>query len=74
MRVTDQLIKDREKKQKAKRSFNEEDDNEETMTYKGRGTLVSLNTAPGVFESQMQRGINSEKSIFDKMAIFRTEE
>lgn len=71
MRLTDRLIKDTEKKQNAQRPI--EEDEEETMTYQERRPIVSLNAAPGVFESKMERGINSEKSIFDKTAIFRTE-
>ena len=74
MQLTDRLIKDTEKKQKGQRPIVDEDEEEETMTYQERRPVVSLNTTPGVFESKMGRGINSEKSIFDKTAIFRTEE
>lgn len=73
MRLTDRLIKDTEKRQNIRRLPND-DDGEETMTYQERKPLISLNTAPSVFDSQFNRGINSEKSIFDKTAIFRTGE
>ena len=74
MQLTDRLIKDMEKKQKARRFINDDDDDEETMTYKEQSRAIPLNVDPGVFESQMKRGINNEESIFDKTAIFRTKE
>ena len=73
MQLTDRLIKDTEKRKKIQRPIEDDDDGEETLTYQERKSIVSLNTAPGAFESQMNRGINSDKSIFDRTAIFHTE-
>lgn len=69
MRLNDRLIRDTKKKDRARRSL--DDAEEETMTYQERRTSVSLNTAGDVFDSRLDHGINSDKSIFDKTAIFQ---
>lgn len=33
----------------------------------------ALNQNKSVFESRLQEGINTEKSVFDKKAVFRTD-
>lgn len=71
MPLTDRLIKDTAKKRKLLHSLPDENDEEETMTYQKRKAGVSLNKSPDVFDSQLNRGINSDKSIFDKTAVFR---
>lgn len=50
----------------------DEDDGEETMTYRERPHIEYLNSKPGVFDSAMRRGINTDDSVFDRSAVFRT--
>lgn len=72
MQSANQLIKGAEKKteQGAGCPLSGGDGGEETMTYQERKPIISLNMAPDVFDSQLGCGINSDKSIFDKTAIF----
>lgn len=71
MQLNDRLAKDMKKKENLRRF---EDDEEETMTYQERRPLISLNTAPDVFDSKLSHGINNDKNIFDRTAVFQTNE
>lgn len=46
----------------------------ETLTYLNRKRETSLNEEQGVFQGKTFAGINTEKSIFDRTAVFRVEE
>ena len=50
------------------------DVDEETYTYMQKKPSAYINEGKGVFDIKQQTGINSDKSIFDKKAIFRTDE
>ena len=70
MRVTEKIfIKNNQEKNKNGRNY----DGEETMAYDVRKRKRDINDSSGhVFSGNMQTGINTGKSIFDKTAIFRT--
>lgn len=68
MRVTERLIRQNQKKANRRKTYPEE---EETMTYKKRESIGSLNRERGVFDSRFS-GINTEKSVFDQTAVFQT--
>lgn len=72
MRVTESLIRQNKKNNQKKNQFNEDD--EPTMRYKEeKQEYWALNQNKSVFESRLQEGINTEKSVFDKKAVFRTD-
>ena len=55
-------------KQKKQSQF----EDEEWLTYKTRQKEKPLNEEPGAFYSTVFEGINSQKSVFDKSALFHT--
>lgn len=71
MRVTESLIRQNKIKNQKKNGFKEED--EPTMRYKEeRQEYWAINQNKSVFESKFQDGINTAESVFDKTAVFRT--
>lgn len=74
MRVTERYNQKNNEKSKEKNRKNDEDlyaDFYEAESKKKR--MSALNTDKGVMQESIYEGINSEKSIFDKTAVFRTE-
>ncbi len=74
MRVTDLLIKENQKKKKKQQRADFFDEEEETLTYQERPRQASLNEGPQMMTGKTFEGINSRKSVFDRMAVFHTEE
>lgn len=73
MRVTESLIQQNKINNQKKNQFNEED--ESTMRYKEKTQEYwALNQSRSVFESEFQNGINTAESVFDRKAVFRTQE
>ncbi len=73
MRLSDRLVKQNEQKEKRRKSFVPEDE-EDTYTYQKRGTIGDLNGKhSGVFQIADETAINRMESIFDRTAIFRTD-
>ena len=70
MRIDDRLVKQNKEKEKAKKRSVEDD--EETLTYRQRDRVMPLNEQKGAFTDRVNKGINTEKSIFDKTAVFNT--
>lgn len=72
MRVTESLIRQNKLNNQKKNRFQE--DEEPTMRYKEESREYwALNQNKSVFESGFQKGINTTESIFDKKAVFRTD-
>ena len=71
MRLNERLAKQQIGKN---RSGNQTVEEEETLTYQNRKRETSLNEEQGVFQGKTFEGINTEKSIFDRTAVFRVEE
>ena len=69
MRLSDRLVKQQQNENKKKQSQFED---EEWLTYKTRQKEKPLNEEPGAFYSTVFEGINSQKSAFDKSALFHT--
>lgn len=68
MRVTEKLINDNKKKK-----LNQEKEPEIVEMYMERKkTNESLNRRGSVFESKYSDGINTNKSVFDLKATFKT--
>ena len=71
MRVTESLIRQNKINNQKKNFFHEDD--EPTMRYKEeRQEYWAINQNKSVFESKFQDGINTAESVFDKTAVFRT--
>lgn len=72
MRVTEDLIRqNRMKNQQRTRMQNEEE--EPTMRYKEeKREYWAVNGNKSVFDSPMDEGINTGKSVFNRKAVFRT--
>ena len=71
MRVTESLIRQNKINNK-KNQFHE--DEEATMRYKEENhEYWAMNQMKSVFESRFYEGINTAESVFDKKAVFRTE-
>ena len=71
MRLNDRLAQQQIRKN---RSGNRTVEEEETLTYLSRKRETSLNEEQGVFQGKTFEGINTEKSVFDRTAVFRVEE
>ena len=72
MRVTESLISQNKINNNKKNQFHE--DEEPTMRYKEEThEYWAINQTKSVFESRFQEGINTAESVFDKKAVFRTE-
>lgn len=71
MRLSDRLAMQQMRKSGSGNGRVEE---EETLTYQNRKRETSLNEERGVFQGKTFEGINTEKSIFDRTAVFRVEE
>lgn len=69
MRLSDRLVKQQQNENKKKQSQFED---EEWLAYKTRQKEKPLNEEPGAFYSTVFEGINSQKSVFDKSALFHT--
>ena len=67
-------LSDRLAKQQRKKNVNRPEEEEETLTYLNRKSERSLNEEQGIFQGKTFEGINTEKSIFDRTAVFRVEE
>ncbi len=75
MALTERLIKGTQdvNRQKA-RNYGKQLDPEEDetgMAYAPRKANQFINEEKGVFSTEMTSGINTEKSVFDKTAVFR---
>lgn len=69
MRLGDRLVKQQQNENRKKQSQFED---EEWLTYKTRQKEKPLNEEAGAFHSTVFEGINSQKSVFDKSALFHT--
>ncbi|MCC8163858.1 MAG: hypothetical protein LIO86_12010 [Lachnospiraceae bacterium] len=69
MRVTDRLIEDAKK-----RARKPEPEDEEMDEYMERRRQPYLNEKKAVFDDDTFGGFNTQKSVFDRTAIFRTGE
>lgn len=70
MRVTEKLFLENNRKKNKKKNGEEW---EETMTYATRNKKINLNQAKDhARESSLFRGINTDKSSFDRLATFHT--
>lgn len=65
MRLDDRLAKQGRQKNRGNAEAEEE-----TLTYKAYPRRQNLNEEQGVFQHHTFEGINSEKSLFDKTALF----
>ena len=75
MQLTDRLIRDTRRLENLRqRPPQNDDDEEETMTYQERKPVQYLNAAPGTFDSVFHKGINSDADVFSKTAVFKTKE
>ncbi len=70
MRVTEQLLRDRKRKEQLRKSGYDDED-QETLTYAQRRKSPSINAAPSTFASKMNEGINTGQNVFDRTAVFR---
>lgn len=48
------------------------EEEEEWLMYDERKSQESLNRVEGVFTEKAKHGINTEPSVFDRTAVFRT--
>ncbi len=71
MRVTERLIRDTNQKNK-RRKKEASDDGEETLTYMPKPRVRFINDSPDIFSGKMTEGINTQKSVFDRTAVFET--
>ena len=70
MRLSERLAKQQMQKNKGGNQMGEE----ETLTYLNRRRETALNEERGIFQGKTFEGINTEKSIFDRTAVFRVED
>ena len=71
MRLNERLAKQQLKESQGGGQTVEE---EEALTYLSRKRETSLNEEQGVFQGKTFEGINTEKSVFDRTAVFRVGE
>ena len=71
MRIDDRLAKQNRDLAKKKKQQQLEED-EEWLTYAVRQRMAPINKDKGIFPEESS-GINTRKSIFDRMAIFNTQ-
>lgn len=71
MRLNERLAKQQIGKN---RSGDQTVEEEETLTYLSHKRETSLNEEQGVFQGKTFEGINTEKSVFDRTAVFRVGE
>ena len=69
MRLSERLAKQQMQKNKSGNQMEEE-----TLTFLNRRRETALNEERGIFQGKTFEGINTEKSIFDRTAVFRVEE
>ena len=75
MRVTEALIRQNRQNRMKKNRRNENDNEEPTQAYRERSLeWWSINQQKSAFASPMDDGINRRESVFDRQAVFRTEE
>lgn len=75
MRVTEQYFSknnQNENKKKKKKDINDEPDHMEMDAYHEAHSWFSDDESESVFKSKLSTGINSEKSVFDRQAVFHT--
>ncbi|MCR5503018.1 MAG: hypothetical protein K6F53_08410 [Lachnospiraceae bacterium] len=70
MQIDDRLVRMNRQKNRKKGPGEEED----TLLYADRKREESVNRNRGVFEEKSFGGINSMESVFDRTAVFRTED
>ncbi|SEF39307.1 hypothetical protein SAMN02910276_00038 [Butyrivibrio sp. Su6] len=58
--------------QKNADTTDEIDLDEETYMYADKKPMEFINEGEGVFDIKKQTGINSKKSVFDRTALFKT--
>lgn len=69
MRVTEALLRQNNQKRKKQAPADEE----ETQSYQPRSLeRWSLNHAEAAFASPFDDGLNTQESVFDRQAVFRT--
>ncbi len=74
MRVTESLLRQNNLKKKREQNRYNEDD-EPTQSYQEeRWEYWALNQNKTAFDSPLDDGINSQRSVFDRQAVFRTKE
>ena len=74
MRVTESLLRQNNLKKKREQNRYNEDD-EPTQTYQEeKWEYWALNQNKTAFDSPLDDGINNQKSVFDRQAVFRTKE
>ncbi len=74
MRVTESLLRQNNLKKKREQNRYNEDD-EPTQTYQEeKWEYWALNQNKTAFDSPLDDGINSQRSVFDRQAVFRTKE
>lgn len=74
MRVTESLLRQNNLKKKREQNRYNEDD-EPTQTYQEeKWEYWALNQNKTAFDSPLDDGINRQKSVFDRQAVFRTKE
>lgn len=68
MKLDDRIEQEKQRRRKKRNQILED---EETMDYlKREAKKQALNESEGVFTSSMAGGINTEKSVFDRQALF----
>lgn len=70
MRLGDRLAKQQQNNKKKPVQETEE----ETLTYLSRKREHALNEGRGVFQGKTFEGINTEKNVFDRTAVFHVRE
>jgi len=61
------------KEEKKRNTSYFDEDNEETFVYDERKTMQFINSQKGgVFDTKMQKGINTAESVFERDALFKT--
>lgn len=71
MRVTEKLFYENNKRKNNRKTGEEW---EETMTYQTRNRKETINqNSSSTWKSQMNTGINTAQSSFDRLAVFQTQ-
>ena len=77
MRLTDRMLQETKKLNKQKKKENDiqqdKDEDEMGMMYMPRPKIGYLNKNKGVFGGEDDTSINTAKSVFDRTAVFHTD-
>ncbi len=77
MRLTDRMLQETRKLNKQKKKENDiqqdKDEDETGMMYLPRPKIGYLNKYKGVFDGEDDTSINTAKSVFDRTAVFHTD-